>query len=81
MIGLGGWILRRELTWERSILVGSESSVALARPESRESRAVAVREWPDARDAEERVGDWGCSAPGLASRSRRLRRSLLLRRF
>jgi hypothetical protein len=67
------------LTCERPASAGRESSIALARPKSRVSRVVVERGWPDAR-WEERVGEWG-RATGLASRSRLLRRSLLLRRF
>lgn len=67
------------LTCERPIFAGRESSIALARPGSRVSRVAVARWWPDAR-REERVGELG-RAPGLASRSRLLRRSLLLRRF
>ena len=63
------------LTCER--FAGRESSVILTRPES---RVEAVREWPDDVRKVERVGEWD-SAPGLVSRSRLLRRSLLLRRF
>jgi hypothetical protein len=64
-------------TCERPVFAGRESSIALARPESRVSRVAVEREWPDAR-SEDRVGEW---ILGLASRSRLLRRSLLLRRF
>jgi hypothetical protein len=49
----------------------------MARPDSRVSRVAVEREWPEARK-EDRVGE---RKLGLASRSRLLRRSLLLRRF
>lgn len=62
---------------EKPVFAGRESSIALARPESRVSRVAVEREWPDAR-RDDRVGEW---ILGLASRSRLLRRSLLLRRF
>ena len=64
-------------TCERPVFAGRESSIALERPESRVSRVVVEREWPEAR-REDRVGEWKL---GLASRSRLLRRPLLLRRF
>lgn len=64
-------------TCERPVFAGRKSSIALTRPKSRPSRVVIEREWPEAR-REDRVGEW---ILGLASRSRLLRRSLLLRRF
>lgn len=64
-------------TCERPVFAGRESSITLARPESRASRVAVERDWPEARK-EVRVGEW---ILGLASRSRLLRRSLLLRRF
>src|ERR1700679_310528 len=64
-------------TCKKPVFEGRGSSIALARPKSRVSRVVVERERPDAR-RDDRVGEW---ILGLASRSRLLRRSLLLRRF